>query len=152
MTNQPPTSRPNPIATPTSQSQFLPPLIMSSLPISNSPMATLAIATPPLSTPPPASPSAPPANLRVRLFAGLREAAGWAEQSLGWEDARAAASQGAGRGAGEVTPHSLWRQLQLGSVKLPAGLRVAVNHAFADPEQSLQPGDEVAFLPPISGG
>lgn len=115
-------------------------------------MATLVIATTPLATPPPASPTAPPANLTVRLFAGLREAAGWAEQSVGWEDASAAASQGAGSGAGAVTPHSLWRQLQLGAVTLPAGLRVAVNHAFADPEQSLQPGDEVAFLPPISGG
>jgi molybdopterin converting factor small subunit len=31
-------------------------------------------------------------------------------------------------------------------------VRVAINQQFASPETPLQPGDELAFLPPISGG
>ncbi len=33
-----------------------------------------------------------------------------------------------------------------------AGLRWAVNQDFATPDHLLQPGDELAFLPPITGG
>jgi molybdopterin synthase sulfur carrier subunit len=32
------------------------------------------------------------------------------------------------------------------------GVRVAVNHQFSPPETRLQAGDEVAFLPPFTGG
>jgi len=99
--------------------------------------------------PTPASPVA--ATLQVRLFAGLREAAGWGERTLAWPQA-GIAPPGRPAEAPPVTPRSLWRRLQLGSVELPAELRVAVNQAFASPDQALQPGDEVAFLPPISGG
>ncbi len=113
-----------------------------------SPTPTIAMPTP--VPPDPLTTSPGTTGLRVRLFAGLREAAGWDERLVSWNEAGTAASQDAG--AGDVTPRSLWHQLQLGSVALPAGLRVAVNHAFAHPEQPLQPGDEVAFLPPISGG
>ena len=49
------------------------------------------------------------------------------------------------------TPASLWRQLGLGEA-VPSQVRVAVNQAFAALDQPLQPGDVVAFLPPISGG
>jgi len=97
----------------------------------------------------PASPGA--ATLQVRLFAGLREAAGWGERTLTWQQA-GIAPPGHPADGSPVTPRSLWRQLQLGSDALPADLRVAVNQAFASPDQALQPGDEVAFLPPISGG
>jgi len=31
-------------------------------------------------------------------------------------------------------------------------VRCAVNQAFADPQAPLQPGDEVAFFPPVTGG
>jgi molybdopterin converting factor small subunit len=31
-------------------------------------------------------------------------------------------------------------------------VRVAINQQFADADTPLQPGDELAFLPPISGG
>jgi len=30
--------------------------------------------------------------------------------------------------------------------------RIAVNHEFADPEQALREGDEIAVIPPVSGG
>jgi molybdopterin synthase sulfur carrier subunit len=85
--------------------------------------------------------------VRVRLFAALRERVGWAERTLPMPS----------HGFPE-TPSGLWRQLALGDGSdaeaegLPAGLRVAVNHAFAAPDTPLKPGDEVAFLPPITGG
>lgn len=82
--------------------------------------------------------SGTPAPIQVRLFAGLRERAGW--------DARPVAPE-----AG-ATPERVWRELGLGDGPIPATVRVAVNQAFADPRRPLAPGDELAFLPPISGG
>lgn len=92
-------------------------------------------------------PSVPP--VRVRLFAGLREQAGWGERLIRL-DARP--------GTLHATAADLWRQLALGagsgeeSAELPATVRVAINQAFAAPDSPLSPGDEVAFLPPITGG
>ncbi len=34
----------------------------------------------------------------------------------------------------------------------PKAYRIAVNRAFADPDTEVRNGDEVAFLPPFSGG
>jgi molybdopterin synthase sulfur carrier subunit len=31
-------------------------------------------------------------------------------------------------------------------------VRAAVNQEFADPSSAVQPGDEVAFFPPVTGG
>ncbi|MCP9798744.1 MoaD/ThiS family protein [Cyanobium sp. Lug-B] len=92
-------------------------------------------------------PSVP--SVRVRLFAGLRERAGWGERLIPLAprpDARC------------TTAADLWRQLALGtgpgadSTELPATVRVAINQAFSAPGSPLAPGDEVAFLPPITGG
>jgi molybdopterin synthase sulfur carrier subunit len=33
-----------------------------------------------------------------------------------------------------------------------SSLVVAVNHQYADPAQALNPGDEIALIPPVSGG
>jgi molybdopterin synthase sulfur carrier subunit len=82
-------------------------------------------------------------TLRVRLFAGLREAAGWSERTV---QAPAGAS-----------PLQLWQQLEMagawpGDAGLPDGVRVAINQAFAAADTPLADGDELAFLPPISGG
>jgi molybdopterin synthase sulfur carrier subunit len=79
-------------------------------------------------------------TLLLRLFAGLREAMGWSEQLV--ELAPAA----------DATPHQLWRQLGLQPAHPPAGVRVAINQQFATWDASLAAGDELAFLPPISGG
>jgi molybdopterin synthase sulfur carrier subunit len=91
------------------------------------------------------------ATIRVRLFGSLREAAGWAEQSVCTNGAKA-------------TPLALWRQLGLDSLgpaaaadgsggeALPAGVRVAINQEFTSPHAPLVEGDELAFLPPITGG
>ncbi|MBW4529822.1 MAG: molybdopterin converting factor subunit 1 [Aphanothece saxicola GSE-SYN-MK-01-06B] len=83
--------------------------------------------------------AAPPDGVvRVRLFAALREQAGWGERQIRLE-------------AGTASAADLWRQLALGA-DVPTTIRVAINQAFAAPDTPLRPGDEVAFLPPITGG
>jgi molybdopterin synthase catalytic subunit len=70
----------------------------------------------------------------VRLFAGLRERAGWSRREL----------EGLER-VGDV-----WPALELGEE--PGGLLYAVNREYAEPGQELRDGDEVALIPPVSGG
>jgi molybdopterin synthase catalytic subunit/molybdopterin converting factor small subunit len=72
----------------------------------------------------------------VKLFAGLREQAGTATRQLELPvDAH----------VGDV-----WPALGLGEE--PAGLLYAVNREYAPPERELADGDEVAVIPPVSGG
>ena len=73
-------------------------------------------------------------GVSVRLFAGLRERAGWSQREL----------EGIGR-VGDV-----WRALDLGDE--PPGLLYAVNKEYADRDRELADGDEVALIPPVSGG
>jgi molybdopterin converting factor subunit 1 len=39
-----------------------------------------------------------------------------------------------------------------GGSALPENPLVAVNHVYAGPETRLNPGDEVALIPPVAGG
>ena len=71
--------------------------------------------------------------MTVRLFAGLRERAGWSHREV---DA--------------ATVADVWPALGLGDE--PAGLLYAVNKEYADRDRALKPGDEVALIPPVSGG
>jgi MoaE-MoaD fusion protein len=72
----------------------------------------------------------------VKLFAGLRERAGWGERQLELpEGARVA---------------DVWTPLGLGEE--PEGLLYAVNREYAPAERRLSEGDEVALIPPVSGG
>jgi MoaE-MoaD fusion protein len=73
-------------------------------------------------------------QVTVRLFAALRERAGWSERQL----------DGVER-VGDV-----WPALALGEE--PAGLLYAVNREYAQPDRALTNGDEVALIPPVSGG
>ena len=73
-------------------------------------------------------------TVRVRLFAALRERAGWSEREL----------DGVARVA------DVWPALGLGDE--PPGLLYAVNREYAPPERELADGDEVALIPPVSGG
>jgi len=73
-------------------------------------------------------------RVTVRLFAGLRERAGTARLEI----------EGVER-VGDV-----WAQLALGDE--PAGLLYAVNRDYADRGRALEDGDEVALIPPVSGG
>jgi molybdopterin synthase catalytic subunit/molybdopterin converting factor small subunit len=73
-------------------------------------------------------------RVTVRVFAGLRERAGWSERDV--EDVAR---------VGDV-----WAKLGLGEE--PPGLLYAVNKEYAPPERELADGDEVALIPPVSGG
>src|SRR5881398_2432890 len=69
----------------------------------------------------------------VRLFAGLRERAGWSRREV---DA--------------ATVADVWPALELGDE--PNGLLYAVNKEYAQRDRALADGDEVALIPPVSGG
>ena len=74
--------------------------------------------------------------IRVRLFAGLRERAGSGALELDLSD---------GATVGDV-----WPLLELGDE--PAGLLYARNRAYVERTEELRTGDEVAVIPPVSGG
>jgi len=73
-------------------------------------------------------------RVTVKLFAGLRERAGWKEREL----------EGVDRVA------DVWPALALGDE--PDGLLYAVNRQYAGGDRPLADGDEVALIPPVSGG
>lgn len=75
-------------------------------------------------------------RVEVRFFAGLRERAGERSRTV---------EVPAGTRAGEV-----YATLGLGDV--PPGLLLAVNHAYVEPDAELADGDELALIPPVSGG
>src|SRR3954452_125265 len=85
-------------------------------------------------------PSTPPSlgcrlmRVHVRLFAGLRERAGWSRRDV--EDV--------------ARIDDVWSALGLGDE--PAGLLYAVNMSYVDRSHELSDGDEVALIPPVSGG
>jgi molybdopterin converting factor subunit 1 len=72
----------------------------------------------------------------VRLFAALRERAGTGERRLELAEGATAAD--------------VWAALQLGDE--PRGLLYAVNKEYAERDRPLAEGDEVALIPPVSGG
>jgi molybdopterin synthase catalytic subunit/molybdopterin converting factor small subunit len=74
-------------------------------------------------------------RLTVKLFAGLRERAGWSEREVEISGGRVA---------------DVWSALALGDE--PAGLLYAVNQEYAERDRVLADGDEVAVIPPVSGG
>ena len=75
-------------------------------------------------------------DVSVRLFAGLRERAGTGSRTV--------------RLADGATVGDVWAALELGNE--PAGLLYAVNKEYAAAGRPLAEGDEVALIPPVSGG
>ncbi len=73
-------------------------------------------------------------RVTVRLFAGLRERAGYGTREL----------------ADVERVADVWAALGLGAE--PEGLLYAVNREYAPPDRPLADGDEVALIPPVSGG
>ena len=73
------------------------------------------------------------AAVTIRLFAGLRERAGWSEREVE-----------------AATVAEVWPALGLGDE--PDGLLYAVNRCYAPRDTALAEGDEVALIPPVSGG
>jgi molybdopterin synthase sulfur carrier subunit len=80
-------------------------------------------------------------RVRVRLFASLREAAGIDEVDLELPDG--ASADIAWRALAERYPALAGRRERL---------MAAVNRRYAPFDAPLQPGDEVVFIPPVSGG
>ena len=80
-------------------------------------------------------------RVRVRLFASLREAAGRDQLELDLPR--------------DATAETAWQRLVAAHPSLAArraSLAVAVNRAYARFDAPLSAGDEVVFIPPISGG
>ena len=75
-------------------------------------------------------------QITVRLFAGLRERAGAGARDIELPDGSSV--------------EDVWQALDLGDE--PPGLLYAVNRRYAGPEHPLSQGDEVALIPPVSGG
>ena len=77
-----------------------------------------------------------PVTVRIRLFAALRERAGMGSLEIDLPD---------GATVGDV-----WPRLELGDE--PPGLLYARNRAYVERTEALQADDEVALIPPVSGG
>ncbi len=80
-------------------------------------------------------------RVRVRLFASLREAAGLAELVLLLQP--------------EASAEDAWRDLARRHPALASrrqGLAASVNRRYAPFDTPLHDGDEVVFIPPVSGG
>src|SRR4051794_33030020 len=75
-------------------------------------------------------------RVTVKLFAGLRERAGWSQRELDLPDGSQIAD--------------VWKALELGAQ--PRGLLYALNKGYADRSTELSDGDELALIPPVSGG
>ena len=80
-------------------------------------------------------------RVAVRLFASLRELAGVDRVELELPDA--------------ATPEAAWQGLVARHPSLAArraSLAAAVNRRYVRFDEALHEGDEVAFIPPVSGG
>ena len=75
-------------------------------------------------------------KVSVKLFAGLRERAGWSARELELPDG--------------AKVKDVWAELDLG--EQPRGIHYALNKGYADKSAVLSDGDEVALIPPVSGG
>ena len=75
-------------------------------------------------------------KVAVRLFAGLRELAGTRATEIELPEGSTAAD--------------VWPALELGAE--PPGLLLAINKSYAARDTVLRAGDEVALIPPVSGG
>jgi molybdopterin synthase sulfur carrier subunit len=84
-------------------------------------------------------------KVKVLLFANLRERVG---QSVEVVDIPDAASTVAGLRLHLMKRGGAWQEI-LSDMKV---VRVAVNHDMAAANAPLNPGDEVAFFPPVTGG
>jgi molybdopterin converting factor subunit 1 len=76
-------------------------------------------------------------NIHVRLFAALREQVGTSHVDLELPEGAHVAD--------------VWPALGLSGTE-PSSLAFALNRAYADREDVLRDGDEVALIPPVSGG
>ncbi|CAN5378992.1 molybdopterin converting factor subunit 1 [soil metagenome] len=81
-------------------------------------------------------------EITVRFFASARQAAGCLETTLPCE-------------AGSITEEALWKLLLAefpALVTLRRSVRLARNHEYVGADATFSAGDEVALIPPVSGG
>ncbi|HKJ09518.1 MAG TPA: molybdopterin converting factor subunit 1 [Gammaproteobacteria bacterium] len=76
-------------------------------------------------------------TIHVKFFASLREQMGRAEVTM---------EPDAGTTVAQVWEHAAC------DVPMPDNLLAAVNMEYADFDQAVSDGDEVAFFPPVTGG
>ena len=76
-------------------------------------------------------------QVKVRLFASLRETLGYSERDLEVTDG--------------FTLHDVWKLVS--ENKDPeTEVMMAINMDYAQPDVKVKDGDEVAFFPPVTGG
>ena len=80
-------------------------------------------------------------TINLRHFAVVREAVGTTNESRSYDDPPT---------AGEVFDELAAAHPTLSGLR--RSIMVMVNHAYASPDTVLADGDEVAFIPPVSGG
>ena len=76
-------------------------------------------------------------SVTVLFFASLREQTGKSRLQAEWQP--------------EMTVTSVW-QTSTGQQSLPENVLIARNQEYCDRDTPIQPGDEVAFFPPVTGG
>ena len=76
-------------------------------------------------------------SIKVRYFASLKESMGRSEDTLLIE--------------GLASVREVWQQANPGFV-LPERILAAINQDYADLDDQVNDGDEVAFFPPVTGG
>ncbi|MCI2255645.1 molybdopterin converting factor subunit 1 [Domibacillus sp. PGB-M46] len=74
----------------------------------------------------------------LHYFAGLKEAAGKAEEELAWE-------------SGTASDVLQWVKTSYPQFDFSA-VQIAVNEEYVLESEPVHPGDHVAFIPPVSGG
>ena len=82
-----------------------------------------------------------PLTLRVLFFSSARDIAGTSEISMPC--------------SASITQPELRKKLSdqfVGLAPLLATARFARNHCYATPDECFVPGDEIALIPPVSGG
>lgn len=82
-------------------------------------------------------------TVRVLFFAGARDAAGCAEAEISWDGAEA------------LSGDEFWEKLETrfpAVAALRTSVRLARNLEYVAAEDALFSGDEVALIPPVSGG
>lgn len=76
-------------------------------------------------------------SIKVRYFASLKESLGRSEDTPAY--------------TGMVTVRELWHQC-VSEMPLPDNVLAAVNMEYAELDNPVKDGDEVAFFPPVTGG
>lgn len=76
-------------------------------------------------------------SIEVKFFASLRETLGLESTTVD--------------GSSAATIHDAWKSAT-GNADYPANTLCAINMEYAQLDDSIKDGDEVAFFPPVTGG